>query len=392
VDGVTRKGYMTMHSDMTTRLFTLRATTILLAFGLTLSLGCGKEETERPKKNNTNVDAGDDVDPDGWENWNNPPDANGGFPVGCEPNQNLGVLNVGYKGSFTDLIREADGKATTCYTGQEESGHWLMTFRVAEQSIVDVFVVSPIGAHPFYQINEGICLTDDSMYCSQEPGHRFLAQPGTSYFVWVEKPVRVNELRFNVELGVEEFICWPGELSCESGAVTICHQGQEWRSVGLCATECRDESTCEGDECADAIEVVLGPGQSTVTISGDRQVYTNQWSAEAKPGCHLFKGELEEGEPDIGRSTPNGEVFFRVKGLKAGQTFSVEAVNEPGNYGFFILETCNADACLAAGSFDSFQLRRLQWEVPADRDYTVVVESMRDDRRPFEFVFAVTEQ
>ncbi|MFU8803574.1 MAG: hypothetical protein ACNA8W_07185 [Bradymonadaceae bacterium] len=368
----------------------------LLGILLLFSLGCGPDDpvVPPPRPDISEIDAG----PDGWigpeeDSSNNP---NNGHPLGCEPNRELGMLSVGYNQVFDgEQIARVDSPATNCYAGDEDSGVWLMTFEVDEEVIVKLSVRSPGDDHPVYQLNKGECLAEEGEFCRQDSGnYRFLAQAGSTYYLWIEKPHLVNDLTFLVDIGIEEFVCWPGELACAGGDVEICHMGQEWRPVGACVTDCRDESSCVGDICEDAITVELsatGPvANRAKTFVGDRHAFSNQWTAEDRPGCDLQKQSLEEGEEDIGFPTEDGEVFFRVPNLKGGQTLSVKAVNQTGNYGFFILGECGAESCLDAASQDANYDRRLEWEVPADGTYIVVIESLGAQARDFEFVFELS--
>jgi hypothetical protein len=359
------------------------------ALFLIFSGGCGPAEVTPPlpPPSHTADHFGPDADSNGWQNnGNHPPEV--GIP-GCEPKDQLGVIGAGFTRIFKNATTVEEGRATACYTGTGDSGQWLMTFEVREPVIATIDVTSPIGAHPFYQLNRGECLSESPIVCKQEPRHVFIAEPGAVYYLWVEKPNTVNEQRFDVAIELEEFVCFPGELACTDGEVEVCHQGRRWQELGPCIDSCQDETTCRGDACENAILVELSPNgpNRAKHFLGDRYAFTNEWDAQGLPACDLRKDELLEGQEDIGGPTPHGEVFFRVPNLISGQTLSMEAINQTGNYGFYILSDCAATSCLDAGTRDIHLDRKLEWQVTTSGDYVVVIESLGDQARDFEFVF-----
>lgn len=293
----------------------------------------------------------------------------------CKTVNFLGVLAIdGGKYSFSgDNTGLNSDIATKCAANGADSAELVYGFEVAESAFIDVRILTPSGGVDWvHEIRTGSCTPQARLFCSDPEESRFLARKGERYFVILEPNLADREGAVDVEFEFTPVVCdQPGLEQCIDKAMVICEGGLAETSYD-CATGC-DQERCAGDVCASAI-VVQGAGAHS--FSGHLRAFANNFEAFDRASCSMG-GALK---------TPGAEVIFSLPGLVAGQSVKIDASQDAVDNAIFVLPSCAADAaCLEASELAD----TLDWVVPADGDYTVIIDSVAESSKSFEYVIVI---
>lgn len=291
----------------------------------------------------------------------------------CAEPFDLGTLTEdGFFTMSVNPVGQPNVVETTC-SNSDESSQVVFQFEVAgptritfDTDRVDPDIPIPVMAR---ELRAGSCRQAEAMeWCTINP-RTFEALPGEEYYLIIESN-EGNELSgFVLEYEVEQLVCFPpGDWSCEGGERSLCYQGLEER-VFDCAGECAGSEECAGDRCSTAIEVT-----ASQTFSGDFAAYENTFDFSGSPTCTT--------DQTAGVATPGRDVVFALPGLETGQTVKVDK-GELGLAVIAVMSECSRSGmtCLAGDT----QVGELEWTVPADGSYFVVISPRTAASGSFEF-------
>lgn len=329
-------------------------------------------------------DTGADVGPDAPDPDTGDPDtgddADSGTPAegaSCASPTDLGSLAAGQEHTFnSSLLEPASTLDTTCDLGATGSGVRVFALEVDVTSRVEFWTtLSPSRL----DLRDGDCSSPTEVItCTDGGTYTATLEAGKTYHLAVWGDFNVGD--FQMRATVQEAVCSPGEPNwCDSGMLNECDRGTSIDAY-TCADSCADASSCSADACEAPVAVDLSGG-SAVTLSGNTGAYTGTWTADQVTNCGFVQG-------DNGPDTPYAEMFFEVSGLQRNDQLVVDS-NSPGDYAFFVLDACSASECLVAVDDDvDTGGQRLDWRVPADGSYLVVIEALATGDRDFEFQFS----
>lgn len=292
--------------------------------------------------------------------------------VACRDAEDLGELDV--SGPVTiagDTTGFSDSLTTTCAADDGFSGaDRAYRFTVPSAVRVDAVLQTSSGIDWVAEVRTGGCESTASVLtCSDNEQFPFVAQPGIDYWLVVEPYAGIDEGAFELDLSFTAQQCTPpGGRTCDGDDVLVC-QGGTSQARHACATGCAGGG-CGGDSCATAY-AVDGP----VTLSGDTSAYSETLDFGGQASCSM--------DGDQGISTPGSEVVLLLRGLTAGETVTVDAsTNDDNDNAIFVQETCgDSNVCLAAQDLED----RLEFQVPADGDYYVVIDKLTSSPKAFTY-------
>ena len=284
-----------------------------------------------------------------------------------------------FRGSEADVVSCAEALPEAKATGQYlfefvPSASLELTWTVdpLPHTVGGEFVIPP---QPLVELRRGgTCEAPERIViCSQERSNTFALQKDVPYVLVING--ELSSPGFKIKAEERRPPCAANEETCVGEALQVCRIGQPV-VTHQCADGCFDDAACAGDTCATAIAV--DPGAGRALLSGDRAAHTNGWSAAGLDNCSIN----EPGRPGV--DTPNGDFFVKLENLEEGQEVVINATDSMGNYAFFVLESCDATACLHAASFDSSNANRTVWRVPAGTsEALLVVEALGGGDRSF---------
>lgn len=219
-------------------------------------------------------------------------------------------------------------------------------------------------------VRDGTCEATASLTCDASPQRTFVVPAGETRLITVE-PENNARGTFELSLEFEELVCLPvGGTTCSGDDISRCEQGGLAETTYTCGAPCSMDA-CGGDLCENAIQVSSFPFR----FEGKTNAYKDILDFDDATECYYPDGEGEDGmgmgEPF---TTVGEDVTFRLTGLTAGQLLTVDARPAVGNQGdsaIFVLDSCDKSTCHIGRDLGD---ALTDWEVPADGDYTVVVE------------------
>lgn len=349
-----------------------------LLLGILAVVACGED----PQLNNSNLgsnnipeDDADDTD-DGGEPDGDQPDAGDGGPDGgqdggdsdsgvitdlCDGIVDLGELSAGSEPRSVEDT--ADGTALldpSC--GAETNNEVVFAFTVSENLDIDAQVTSSDVNDWVLSLYEGDCDSQEEVSCEESNSDSFIVESGESYLLAVE-PAEVGvDGSFELQLDASAIQCTEvGQASCdERGRRTTCETGYNEVAYN-CAYDC-EGGACGGDVCDTALEVDTSSSQ---TFGGDYEGYTDEFNFDGRDDC---------GHTGTGPNTPGEDLVFSLPGLSQDDEVTVDASNGDGQYAFFVLDECATDIDCVSGGLEVDDA--LDWTVPADGDYYIVVDML----------------
>jgi hypothetical protein len=334
----------------------------------------------------TGIDVGPDApdpdtgDPDTGDPDTGDTDADTGTPAegaSCASPTDLGSLAAGQEHVFdTSLLEPASTLDTSCDLGSTGSGVRVFALQVDVTSRVEFWTsLSPSRL----DLRDGDCSSPTEVItCTDGGTYTATLEAGKTYHLAVWGDFNVGN--FQMRANVQEALCNPSEPNwCDSGELNECNRGTSINTYACAASTCADGASCSGDACSAATAVDLSAG-TAVTVSGDTGGYTGTWTSDQMPNCGFSQGAS-------GLDTPYAEMFFEVSGLQQNDQLVVESTSQ-GDYAFFVLDACGATECLAAVDDSDTGEQRLDWRIPQDGTYLVVIESLAAGDRSFNFEFS----
>lgn len=307
-------------------------------------------------------------------------------PIRCPAAENLGVLKPGnsrtISGPFSKIRTQNANTTTECFENTPPTDQKQFAFQVSAPSLIEFTVLSEPETTTAFALYKDDCSPQDALFCHTASARTALVEPGPTYILQIDALTTNNAPTYQLTYQLEEAACLPGVPSCENGHFQECIQGRETRAYACANQRCDDALACAGDHCEQAIDILLTEQTPTVTVNGHRRAYTHQWDAAGRENCALYG-------TGPGEATPGGELFFRLPALKEGKTLTIDASTLGGDFGFFILDDCNANRCHATGAYDDELVPRMHWLVPADGDYLAVIEALGASSRPWEYTFTL---
>lgn len=244
-----------------------------------------------------------------------------------------------------------------------------------------------------FSLRRGTCDTNEEIVCTPNTSNFFfnILADETYYFV-VEPTSGASKGAFTVDLELTELVCLPiASRTCATDAgvdgINFCTGGGTREDFFACPTSeggaCTSaEDSCGGDKCENIIEIAATSGTS-YSLTAPYKSYTNSFTFKDATTCKSpDNAVLVEGVPDLENSppfkldTPGNDVAIKLTGMIAGQKVNVDASTEIGDTGdsaIFIMTGCDVSTCVYGVDLSD---KIEGWEVPADGDYTVVVDRL----------------
>jgi len=380
----------------------------VLAAGLLVSagvFGCGSENddgsTDRETSDGYSTDgasdggaSGDAAETDGAGDGS----GNGGARhCGVLPEQ-LGPIVAGESGEIRGVLGDNPEIDPDCGGSIAEGGSAFYRVQVDEPVLFRAEAFGRVESggdpptDPVVEVHGTSCEEGREVEaCAQGNTAQTLLDPGGTHHLWVRGPKPSEKPHFRLEWSSEQPACDPANHPrCTDGSLIRCPSADD-RIASSCAESCASSEGCIGNVCGEAR--VVSASDSPVTVGGERRAYTGEWSAEGRNGC---MSEVIE--------TSGAEVFVRLEGVGAGDTVVFDSSPTDGggeggessakgesNLAFYVLESCEAESCLAAGRFDEDGKNRTTWTAETSGPHWLVAEILgaSDEEASFEFDVSV---
>lgn len=370
----------------------------LVYTSLTLSIGCSSCDetgTKKPpippsktnnKTNNNNGDMGDMSGDMTGDMKSDMEECEGADCVSwvafdsCMRVRNLGTLDSMNSAQFKvagDTTNLGSTIKTSCSDTGDESAEYVYAFKLNATAFIDLKIDSLAGVDFVAEVRQGKCEEDNRLFCDQSAEELFLAKAGEQYFLAVEAQNGLVNGPFDVKMDFTPTNCTPGERACQADNLTICADGTMTQTLA-CGTMCSTDA-CTGDLCASAVEV---SGMGTFEFTGNLSAFSSTFDAQDHQNCSFGNTPTP---------TPGAELYFNLRGLQAGQRVVIEANalgEDLNDNAIFILDSCGAtSACIAKEELSD----KLEWEVPANGDYFVVIDNLSDVNKEYKNTITIVD-
>ena len=279
---------------------------------------------------------------------------------GCHEPTDIGELSADDSQEVTaDATGQPNVVSTTCGSEHEESPQAVFSFTVDEPMEIDISIED--STDPLViEIREDSCRDEEAATsCDNAFEQTHYAIPGVTYYVVVEPVSQWNLGEFTLSFETSGLVCAPpGAWSCDDDIRVQCFAGVEERTYE-CGADCVD-GECLGEGCHNPIEVT-----GSITVEGDVSAYdsSGRFDFSDSPACST--------QGTSGPTTSGQDLLFSLPGLLEGQTVIVDALDSPTINAIGILDECDEENTQCIAGNDTDQL--MEWTVPADGDYFVVV-------------------
>jgi len=310
--------------------------------------------------------------------------------VMCDEVQDIGIVEDGLELKI-DLGDPGPIELSGCVVPEVESGARVLQLRVATSSrltltadaipnLVGDVVIPP---EPAIEIRRADCAPANAGECTRLRSTVFNLDADVDYFMVINAKKDSGGVQLKFEL--DEVVCTSAENGCTDGVIAKCSEDGSILAESKCVDACDASDGCLGNTCDSATDVIVA-ASGTTTITGNRAAYLNSWSAENRAGCNLQVDE--QPGPTVGP-----DFVIRVPDMAKDSTLTLSAENplNEGVYAFFIVDSCAAVGCLAAGSFDETTDNQLKYVVPNNGDVLVRVEALGNMDRFFAIDVSVTQ-
>lgn len=283
----------------------------------------------------------------------------------CGLTHDLGTLAAGsslsHEGSF---VTEGRDNLTTSCAGATAGLERVVSFTVTERSQVDV-VVDWDGQFDGVVALQTDCASNATeLACQDNEVLSQILEAGTYYLVLEMK--FGNAGNYSVQVSAQPASCVPGENTCAGDDVLSCVDGMP--ETLACPAGC-SAGACEGGSCATAISVTAPGG----VFEGDAGALVGSLDFAANSSC----GSV---------ATPGFETVFYLPGLTTGQIVTINAATGDNNVNaIFVTSACGAaETCVA-----QYSVEDVDWVVPADGDYYVVIDKLLNARSAFRYEISI---
>lgn len=310
-----------------------------------------------------------------------------------EVSDDLGVIDVtaGVKTIMGDTTGGMSVVGSAC--GFNSAPERVFKFTLSGPARLDLALTPSSALNWAMDVRAGDCDATTSLFCSRNPNTTITANDDKTYFLLVEPLDSAAEGRFQINITPTPLVCLPvGDRKCDGPNLTQCIQGGLEEEELTCAAPCA-MNACGGDVCDNAIVVntfpfdLEGPAEpytSSFNFSGPNTCI-NPDTAIIPPDPNDPDATTEPGTPGMPTgsiATPGEDVVFRLPGLMAGQKLTVDAstaLGDESDNAIFVLNTCDPMSCLTAIDLGDVLSG---WNVPANGDYTVVVDRRSGSSKP----------
>ncbi|MGM0558221.1 MAG: hypothetical protein ACQEVA_17685 [Myxococcota bacterium] len=376
------------------------ALAVVMSMALGVGAGCGPEEGNNgnnlPNSNTDGgLDAGDTTD-DGSGDDGTTDDTDDGttedvdegdgiIGQSCEARpEDLGTLAVG---DSLDLEREfrvrPEGTESSCAEPETRAGVYVLEMVFEETSKIQLGLFASAASSPVMEMRAGECLERGMPeFCGEQPSRTAVVEPNTSYYIFIQGSADSEAGDFRLTVDVQEAACGPSDEVCQDGAQQFCPSGDQLETRSCVNDTCGSTEACTGETCTEAIPVDLSASASQ-TFTGGRYAYANDWNALDRANC-----ALDDTGP--GGDTPQEDIFFEVSGHSQGDNVVFNAEEGQTNFGFFILDACDAPGCIDAGAAaDPLAPNEFSWRATT-ADPIYVVADVLGPRRDRSFEITIT--
>lgn len=302
----------------------------------------------------------------------------------CPRVKNLGVLEV----SKGEVVLEAStvdletSIAAACTADGAMAPDYVYALEVDAPVFINTSLALVGDVDWAVEARAGKCEALASVQCRDTGETLFYAEPGKKYFLVLEPIAGSQAGPFKMSLNFTELVCAPpGEYSCDMNSRLLCEGGTQERALS-CGAAC-EGTTCVGDTCQTALPIMGVAG--TYTFEGTMEAFTNTLDTKAmdKDTCTLpFMGmpQLE---------TPGPEMFYALQGLKAGQRVGVDTREDSNDNSIYVFKGCDVATakCLVVDDLAD----RINWTVPEDGDYTLVVDVNIEQGQAYKHIITITD-
>jgi hypothetical protein len=352
-------------------------------FGTNNGVGTLNNGTSADTGTDTTADASDafngedavggDVDAGGFDDsGDGGPDADtgGGETTDLCNANSLGEISANGSGSATSYLGDAeDNFELSCASGSADE--LVYTFSLEQASRVTINPTSSAVSEWNLQINRGQCETTRRVACFNQGDEVVFLDAGVEYFVILEPSDGATSGQVTLELQTEALQCFPsGSTQCVGDDVQVC-QSNFTPLTSSCSFGCSDDS-CRGDTCENPIE--MDPIGSML-VEGALSGFTSEYNFGSRDECFAS---------GFGLSSRGSDVTVALDGLSTGQIVHVDASQVAGDFNdntIFIVDSCGSTpACVTGGDDET-----LDWEVPADGDYVLIVDTVSESEDSFAY-------
>jgi hypothetical protein len=302
----------------------------------------------------------------------------------CPRVKNLGVLETS-KGmvmlSATTLGLESTVDAA-CSSDGDTAPDYVYALEVDEPVFINTSLGLVGDVDWVVEARAGQCTTQAQVQCLDSGETLFYAEPGKKYFLLLEPVTGGLSGQFDLALRFTPLTCAPpNSYTCDMSERLFCEGGTSERALA-CGVACTG-TECAGDTCDMAIPVMGVAG--TYTFEGTLEAYTNTLDTKNMDvdTCTL----AFMGMPQL--ETPGPEAFYALKGLKAGQKVNVDASTDVNDNAIYIFQGCGVGTAKCAVVNDLAD--RINWTVPEDGDYTLVVDIIIEQGQAYKHTITITD-
>lgn len=304
-----------------------------------------------------------------------------GEGYGCASPEELGELEAK---EYEIVVASADGQPNSLRTScanTDASAEAVFSFTVPSPAHVK-FTASGTPQNLAIELREEECQDpaedeETILFCAGRSGESAYLNPGTTYFLIVEARDDVLLESFMLNLEVTELVCAPPlSWRCEDDQRVQCQGGGTKEEPYDCPAGCSD-GYCQGSSCANPL-VIADPH---TVLTGHLKTFDRNINLQDSPSC--------SSSGTVGPRTPGAELFLSLPGLRKDQNLRIDVTKSDNRPVIGIMSSCmEAEIqCLAADSTDGI----LEWPVPEDGDYFVILDPLNRSSNPFEYEIEIVE-
>lgn len=265
--------------------------------------------------------------------------------------------------------------ASSCSQDADEVAEYVWSFETTTASFVTATITEDNNTDWVLSVREGACEPTNERLCNDSGLVDYLTTEGQRQFIVAEPRVGTSAGELEIQVQVEAAVCADtDQRACVMGDnIQVCEGGTSLINYA-CGAPCADDQ-CAGDTCANAIALTQ---DGSYSYQGDLRAYDGVFDAMNHESCRAIAG-----------ATPGNEVIFSLPGLKSGQTISINAdgaLDQNDNAIFVLGSGCAQNVeCLAGDEL----LDSMQYTVPTDGDYHIVIDSISRVSKPFDYTIEV---
>lgn len=265
--------------------------------------------------------------------------------------------------------------STSCSQDADAVAEYVWSFETTTASFVTATITEDNNTDWVLSVREGDCEPTGERLCRDSGLVDYLTTEGQRQFIIAEPRVGTSAGELEIQIEIESAVCTDtDQRACVmDDNIQVCEGGTSLVNYA-CGSPCANDQ-CAGDTCANAIALMQ---DGSYSYQGDLRAYDGVFDAMDYDSCKAIAG-----------TTPGNEVIFSLPGLKSGQTIAINAdgaMDQNDNAIFVLGASCSQGVeCLAGDEL----LDSMQYTVPADGDYHVVIDSISRVSKPFDYTIEV---